>query len=144
MSKLNFHSLGILIFIKILLVAKTSWTAPLITTFSPINPHAQLSHLLENIRWPFFLLSPHLCVKTLTILTSSLSLHHSVWKSQKKVSFSSASEESYIYTFLSGQKFSVPRQLVENAIIEKLKWDILVDFQTLWKSEIFEFFALKS
>ena len=52
-------------------------------------------------------------------------------KITEKVSFSSASEASYIYT-LSEQKFSVSRQkLVENAKIEKSKWDILVDFQTL-------------
>ena len=47
-------------------------------------------------------------------------------KITEKVSFTSASEASYIYTL------SVSRQkLVENAKIEKSKWDILVDFQTL-------------
>ena len=73
-------------------------------------------------------------------------------KITEKVSFNIASEASYVYN-KSGQKFIkngeflnsevggqtvlpdmsilIGQKLVENAKIEKLKWDIFDDFQTL-------------
>ena len=58
-------------------------------------------------------------------------------KITEKVAFNIASEASYVYIF-SGQKivYRLSYVLVENAKIEKFKWDILSDFQTLcmeWK-----------
>ena len=70
---------------------------------------------------------------------------HSVWKSQKKVSFNIASELSYIYIgntknrqflrifenlracsqkVLPDRWVEIGQKLVENAKIEKFKWDI--------------------
>ena len=92
----------------------------------------------------------------------NLSAKHSVWKSQKKVSFNIASEASYVY-ILSGQKFrtntkngeflrvfwkieacgqtvlpemsiSKGQKLMENAKIINSKCDILSKFQTMWSS----------
>ena len=77
---------------------------------------------------------------------------HNVWKSQKKVSYNSANEASYIYIW-SGQKFiqnakngqfgeflktwclrlnSVTRQVNFNWAKIGEKCDILDDFQTTW------------
>ena len=50
-------------------------------------------------------------------------------KITEKVSFNILSEASYVY-ILSGQKF------IKNAKIEKFKWDILGDFQTLCWAEM--------
>ena len=43
-----------------------------------------------------------------------------------------ASEASYVY-ILSWQKLIKNNKLVENTKIQKLKWDILADFQTIWE-----------
>ena len=58
-------------------------------------------------------------------------LAHSVWKSLKK-----SQSMSYVYILseqivLPDSSISVGQKIMENAIIEKLRWDILVDFQTM-------------
>ena len=66
-------------------------------------------------------------------------LLYNVWKSQKSLIYNIASEASYVY-ISSGQNwklsvkqcYQTEQEIVENAKIEKFKWDIVGDFQTMW------------
>ena len=56
---------------------------------------------------------------------------HSVWKSQKILA-SFWKTEACGQRVLPNRSFFIGQKLMENAKVEKYKWDIMSDFQTLW------------